>query len=210
MLQNSMPITASSYLGGFSRMSSMTSQSGSVDNYSCGNSGNGNISSRRHHSDAGGTILKANTGFFGPTSIPITAPLLQTAVNQPIASVTIGTEDLNDPSALVQFLGTLTAAATTPAGLTFNFTLFRNCRHDGFREQLRSFTVSLVIPAAAVLGVADSRSLSFAYFQGETDCRGRDCCTYTLELTSVAATVTTTVNVTVNGTLSVLAAGEEE
>lgn len=191
-------------------MSSMTSQSGSMDNYSCSISGSGSKGRRRRHSDAGDAIVKAATGFFGPTSIPITAPLLLAAVNQPIASVTIGTEDLDDPSILVQFLGTLTTTANTPAGLTFNFTLFRNCRHDGFREQLRSFTISQIISPTGGPNASDSRGLSFAFFQNETDCKDRDCCTYTLELTSVSATTPTTVTVTVNGTLSVLAVGEEE
>lgn len=190
-------------------MSSMTSQNGlgGADNYSCC-SRERSINNRRRRPNQGDSILKANTGVFGPTTIPVTAPLLQTTVNQPIASVTIGTNDLEDPSILVQFLGTLTATALAAVGVTYNFTLFRNCKGMAAREQLRSFSVSQAI--AGVAGVPDSRGLSFAFFQGESDCFEHECCTYTLELTSIIATVAVALTVTINGTLSVLAVGETE
>lgn len=190
-------------------MSSRTSQNdlSGVDNYSCCSRDRSN-NRRRRHSNQGDTLLKANTGVFGPTTIPITAPLLQTAVNQPIASVTVGTDGLEDPSTLVQFLGTLTASALAAVGVTYNFTLFRNCKGMAAREQLRSFTVSQAV--AGVAGIPDSRGLSFAFFQGESDCFEHECCTYTLELTSITATVAVLLTVTINGTLSVLVVGETE
>ena len=75
------------------------------------------------------------------------------------------------------------------------------------REQLRTFTVTQGIAVAAF---PDSRSLSFAFSQNDADCFKHECCTYTLELTSVSATVAVVVTVTVTGTLSVLIVGEEE
>lgn len=154
----------------------------------------------RNHPIPGPALLRANTGSFGPTTINILATLLNPAVNQPIVSVTIDTACLKSPVLLVKFEGTLTTTATVAAGLTYNFTLFRNCRCSGFREQLRSFSVSQSI---AVIDIPDSRGLSFAYTECETDCD--DCCTYTLELTSVNSTVAVGLDVTVNGTLSILA-----
>lgn len=189
-------------------MSSMTSQSGNIDNYSCCGNGRDSKRRRRRNSEAGDTIVRANTGIFGPSTIPITAPLLQTMVNQPIASVTVDTDDLEDPSILVQFLGTLTATALAAVGVTYNFTLFRTCRKMQVREQLRSFTVSQAI--GGIAGLPDSRGLSFAFFQSESDCFEHDCCTYTLELTSIVATVAVALTVTINGTLSVLVVGETE
>jgi hypothetical protein len=158
-----------------------------------------------HTSEAGDAILRANTGSFGPSGITFLATALGVTLNQPIASVTINTQGLDDPEILVQFNGILTATATVAAGITYNFTLFRNCRHSGFREQLRSFTVAQSI---AVITLPDSRGLSFAFEDSNESCE--ECCTYTLELTSVTATVALTLSVTINGTLSVLAVGEEE
>ena len=60
-----------------------------MDNYGCCNRDNSSSRRRRRRSDPD-AILKANTGFFGPTTIPIAAALLTTPVNQPIASVTVG------------------------------------------------------------------------------------------------------------------------
>lgn len=153
------------------------------------------------------SILRANTGTFGPANIPILATLLNPTINEPIASVTINTEDLEDPTILVQFNGVLTTTATIAAGLTFVFTLYRSCRGNGQREQLRSFTVSQV---TAALGLPDSRGLSFAFNQSDEDCNHHECCTYTLELTRVTSTVAVNLNVTVTGTLSVLAVSDED
>jgi hypothetical protein len=184
------------------------SSSGSMDNYGCCNRDNtsGNVRRRRRRSDPD-AILKASTGFFGPTTIPITTALLTTPINQPIASVTVDTDALDDPTILVQFLGTLTTTALAAAGLTFNFTLFRQCRGMIAREQLRTFTVTQGIAVAAF---PDSRSLSFAFSETDGTCFKHECCTYTLELTSVTGTVAVVVTVTVTGTLSVLVVGEED
>jgi len=148
----------------------------------------------------GPAILRANTGSLGPTTINILATLLNPTVNQPIVSVTLDTSCLKSPNILVRFEGILTSTATVAAGLTFNFTLYRNCRLGGFREQLRSFSVSQSI---AVVDLPDSRGLNFAFTQCGVDCD--DCCTYTLELTSVSSTVALGLDVTISGTLSVLA-----
>lgn len=188
-------------------MSSMTSQSSNMDNYSCC-SGRGNKRRHRRHSEAGDAIVRANTGIFGPATIPITPPILTTMVNQPIASVTVDSDNLEDPSVQIQFLGTLTATALAAVGVTYNFTLFRTCRGMAVREQLRTFTVSQAI--GGIAGIPDSRGLSFAFFQGESDCFEHECCTYTLELTSIVATVAVALTVTFNGTLSALVVGEEE
>ena len=183
-------------------MSSIYSQSTNSGLDCChGNRGNNN-----QDSDERDAILRANTGTFGPANIPILQTLLNPTINEPIASVTINTKDLNDPNILVQFNGVLTTTATAAAGLTFVFTLFRSCRGDGQRVQLRSFTVSQV---TAALGLPDSRGLSFACNQNDEDCHHHECCTYTLELTRITASAAVNLNVTVTGTLSVLAVSDD-
>lgn len=163
-------------------------------------------SSHDHHiSRRRDVVLRASTGSFGPSTIPILMTLLNPQINQPIASVTIDTDDLDDPTILVQFNGVLTSTAAVAAGLTYDFTLFRNCRGSGFREELRSFSISQV---AAGLNLPDSRGLSFAFNQSGVDCER--CCTYTLELTRITSTVAVNLNVTITGTLSVLAVSDED
>jgi hypothetical protein len=160
-----------------------------------------------HGSTTGNIILRANTGSFGPSNIPVLTTLLNPTINEPIASVTIGTDGLDNPAILVQFNGVLTTSATVATGLTYIFTLFRNCRGSGFREQLRSFSVS---QATALSNLPDSRGLSFAYNQNDAGSERREWCTYTLELTRITSSVAVNLNVTVTGTLSVLAVGEED
>ena len=150
---------------------------------------------------AGRALLRANTGSFGPATFTFLATLLNiTDVDQPITSVTIDTENLRSPIILVEFLGTLTASATVAANVVYTFTLLRTFRNSGFQETLATFTVAQVL---SVLGIPDSRGLSFAYTDCFDDCN--ECATYTLELTSISSTVAVGLEVSVNGTLSVLA-----
>ena len=151
--------------------------------------------------DLGRALLRANTGSFGPATFTFLATLLTiTDIEQPITSVTIDTENLRSPVILVEFLGTLTASATVAANVVYTFTLYRTFRNSGFQEQLATFTVAQVL---TVLGIPDSRGLSFAFTDCFEDCN--ECTTYTLELTSINSTVAVGLDVSVNGTLSVLA-----
>ena len=182
-------------------MNSAYSQS-NVSGLDCchGNHRNGNNDSTNAN-----TILRANTGSFGPANIPVLATLLNPTINEPIVSVTIDSGGLKDPAILVQFNGVLTTTATAAVGSTFVFTLYRTCRGSAFREQLKSFSVSQGIVAS---NLPDSRGLSFAYSQNDRGFEGREYCTYTLELTRVTTDGAVNLNVTIAGTLSVLAVGE--
>ena len=153
------------------------------------------------HPIPGRVLLRANTGGFGPTTFTFLETLLNiTDIDQPITSVTIDTENLRSPVILVEFLGTLTASAIVAANVVYTFTLLRTFRNSGFQETLATFTVAQTL---TVLGIPDSRGLSFAFTDCFEDCN--ECTTYTLELTSVNSTVAVGLDVSINGTLSVLA-----
>lgn len=160
----------------------------------------------RHYHDnkcpvQGLTLLRANSGTFGPTTFDFfTTPQTITGINQPITSVTIDTENLRSPIILIRFLGTLTATAFAVIEVAYTFSLVRTFRNTDSREILATFTVAQQI---ITVGLPDSRSLDFAFTDCFVDCDG--CATYTLELTSVNNTIGVSFDAVFTGTMSVLA-----
>lgn len=147
-------------------------------------------------------VLKCNCGSYGPAILQIPEETQFVLVNQPIASVTVDTSCLCNPTIKVDFCGTLTAIYEDfDETVTYNFTLYRTCRGNGSRQALKSFSVSQLF---ADDDLPDSRGLCFSYSECDNECF--DCCTYTLELTSVSATDDDeSLNLSITGTLCVLA-----
>jgi len=155
---------------------------------------------RRDHTIPGPAILKCNCGNFGLTRLAFED---QTPIElkQPIASVTIDTACLHCPTIKVDFNGILSVITDDDEfTYTFNFTLYRVCKCSGHREALQSFVVPFI--PADIYG--DSTGLSFVYAQCDDQCK--DCCTYTLELTSVSPEDSDLeISFSVNGTICALA-----
>ncbi|WP_010235720.1 DUF4489 domain-containing protein [Clostridium arbusti] len=145
-------------------------------------------------------VLKCNAGSFGPSHLIWQTDDSSTMfVNQPIASVTIDTNCLCNPTLKVDFNGSLDINTDDYSySYTFNFTLYRTCKGKA-REALKSFIVPFA-PAS----YRDSIGLNFVYAQCDNQCE--DCCTYTLELTSVSPeSDDLEIDYSVNGTICALA-----
>ncbi|WP_312653886.1 DUF4489 domain-containing protein [Aminipila sp.] len=145
-------------------------------------------------------LLRCNTGNFNTTSVVLlTSPFSQT-FNQPIASVTIDSACLCKKKILVDFEGILTASLVSGlfAG-TFIFTLFKTCKGSRNRQAVAIFPFYFITS----LGISEDRALKLEYPYCQEQCD--DCCTYTLELTSISSASPARVVVSISGTICVLA-----
>lgn len=161
----------------------------------------------------GRTILKCSEGSFGPTNFNFSAatsadPRTQN-VNEVIASVTIDTSCLCCPRILIDFTGVLTSSVsasefspdTDPFRILeeFDFTLYKTCRDSNVRLPVKTFTISQGNTNTSDTPFKDSRTLKFEYFSCEDQCG--NCCTYTLELTSITDSAFAVFALSINGTL---------
>ncbi|WP_411678881.1 DUF4489 domain-containing protein [Clostridium thailandense] len=153
------------------------------------------------HPAPGKALLRCNNGSFGPGLIVFPTPDIPIAVNQPIASVTIDTACLCNPEVLVDFAGILTGTIIDAAIIaTLNFTLYKTCKGIAAPIPLTTFTFSYV---NVISPFPDSRTLKFEYLSCDNMCV--DCCTYTLELTSISNLGVGTISISINGNIFILA-----
>jgi len=101
--------------------------------------------------------------------------------NQPIASVTVDLSCIENANILLDFTGVLNVTTTVAATCALTFTLFKTCRRQRIRQALTAYTFFV---ADGFGGVTTSHTLSFKYPMRNDHCQ--DCCTYTLELTSIS------------------------
>ena len=134
----------------------------------------------------------------GPLPVTITSPLVPQVLNYPIAEVS-DEGNLNCHCFKINFLGNLTVTSTVaPTTVTLNFTLYKSCTGNGFRQPIGFFT------ATASIAVPNTTQNQNITFEGTTcRCRSERNCNYILELTSVSSTVASTLNISIFGILCI-------
>lgn len=152
------------------------------------------------HPAPGKSLLRCSNGGFSSTDITFVAANTPLTLNRPIASVSIDTTCLCRPSILIDFAGILTGTPITVTAVAlFNFTLFKTCKGMRVRIPVATFSYSFL----NVFTLPDSRTLKFEYSSCDDLCE--DCCTYTLELTSISNIAPGVVNFSITGKLCALA-----
>lgn len=136
-----------------------------------------------------GNIVLNNLNLPGPNTIQI--------LNLPIANVSINTACLYNPELSIDFTGILSVTPLdNSAIMTFTFTLFRSseCIRTPQAVSTFEFNYTNIIPP-----YTDSRTLILEYSPCDDQCK--ECCNYTLELTSISYSFPLTANISINGTL---------
>lgn len=145
-------------------------------------------------------IYELNYGNLGPVNIIFTANISTQTLNQPIASITIDTSCLDCPDIIIDFNGILNVTPIISANSTLTFTLYRVCSNVINRQEVATFSFNV---ADTFGGVTASHTVSFRSFTKKNECN--DCCTYVLELTSIANIDLGPITYAINGTISALA-----
>ena len=150
--------------------------------------------------EANKVLFKSAYGSLGPLDVTFAEGLTGQAINQAIASVSIDTNSLRCADIIVDFTGILNVLPTVPATSTLVFTLYKTCRGFVARQPVATFNFYL---SDMFGGFPVSHTLAFRY-PAKNDCCD-ECCTYTLELSSISNIDLGTITYSINGILSVLA-----